>query len=505
MSASDARPEHGPRSVRELVLRGVSWKLASQVVVQVARVAFALVLARLLTPEEFGLAAMALVIAGFVIAFSDLGLGAALVQRRQIDEQDRSTVFWTGVGVGVLLTLAGVVLAGPISVFYGEPAVHGLMAVLSLSFLVTALGATQRAVLTREMDFRRLELCAIAGVVVGGIVSVAGASVGWGPWALVAQQLTTTVISTAVLWLVSSWRPRWTFSLPSIRGLGGYGASVLGTRIVYRAQESALPLVIGRFLGAAALGIFTIAYTIILVPLTRLAIPIGEVLFPAFSRMQDERERASELWIRALAVLAAICAPAMVGLAVVAPDFVEVLLGNQWSDAVPVVQILAWVGLIQALQAWNGGILMGLGQASTLFRATLAFLAVYVAAFLAGVEWGIIGVAVTYAIAATILETAYLWLTTHALGIRLWTPLRALAGVAQASLVMGLAVAGLRFVLIDQGLAPALRLIAVVAFGIILYVPLLAWRAPTVAVDIRSLRRRGRVEPRAVVGPAGRS
>jgi O-antigen/teichoic acid export membrane protein len=490
--------------VKELVIRGVSWKLVSQVFIQVARVAFALVLARLLTPEDFGLAAEALVIAGFVIAFSDLGLGAALVQRREIDERDRSTVFWSGVAVGALLTLAGVALAGPIASFYGEPEVESLMAVVSLSFFVSALGATQRAVLTREMDFRRLEVCAMAGVVVGGVVSVAGASVGWGPWALVAQQLTTAVVTTAVLWLVVSWRPRWMFSLASIRGLGGYGSNVLGTRLVYRAQESALPLLIGRFLGAASLGIFTIAYTVILVPLTRLAIPIGEVLFPAFSRMQDERERASELWIRALGVLTAVCAPAMMGLAVVAPDFVEVVLGEQWSEAVPVIRILAWVGLIQALQAWNGGIFMGLGKANTLFRATLVFSVLYVAAFLVGVQWGIVGVSVTYAFVATVLEAAYLWITTRALGIRFWTPLRSLVGVAQATVVMGLVVAGIQAVLVDQGLAPALRLVAAIVIGILVYVPLLVWRAPVVAAGIRSLRRRPS-EPLAVARTAERS
>jgi O-antigen/teichoic acid export membrane protein len=487
-------------SMLALVRRGVSWKLVSQVVVQVARVVFALVVARLLTPEDFGLAAMALVVAGFVIAFSDLGLGAALIQRRSIDELDRSTVFWSGLVVGVLLTLAGIALAAPISAFYGEPAVEGLMAALSVCFLISAMSATQRALLSREMDFRRLELSAMAGVIVGGLVSVAGAVSGWGPWALIAQQIVTVVVTTTVLWFATSWRPKFAFSIDSLRTLGGYGVHVLGTRLVYRAQESALPLVIGRFLGAAPLGIFTIAYTIILVPLTRLAIPIGEVLFPAFSRMQDERERVAHFWIRALEVLAAICTPAMVGLAIVAADFVEVVLGDQWSDAVPVIQILAWVGLIQALQAWNGGILMGLGRSRTLFRATLSFFVVYLASFLIGVQWGIVGVAVTYAVVATVLEVAYLWLTTHALGISFWRPVRALSGVAQASALMGILVAALQAVLTEHGLPPALRLPILVLAGVLVYLPLLTWRAPDVLSSLRTLRRRE--EPGAAGAPA---
>ena len=161
MSDSPAGSVKSTASFRAVVLRGASWKLGSQIIIQIGRIGFVLVLARLLTPSEFGLVAMALVITGFVIAFADLGLGAALVQRQTIDERDRSTVFWVGLGAGAVLTLAGIALATPLAAFYGEPAVRGLMAALSLSFFVTALGATQRALLTRQMNFRTLELAMI--------------------------------------------------------------------------------------------------------------------------------------------------------------------------------------------------------------------------------------------------------------------------------------------------------------------------------------------------------
>ena len=474
------------------VLRGVSWKLTGQLSVQILRVGFALILARLLTPEDFGLAAMAMVVAGLVIAFSGLGLGAALIQRTTIDERDRSTVFWTSLGFGALLTAVGIALAGPISHFYGQPAVQGLMAALSLSFVISALGATQRALLLREMEFGRIELSVVASVLIGGVVSVLGALAGWGAWALVAQQLATVTSGAAFLWLACTWRPRWMFSRGSVRSLGGYGAHVLGTHLAYRTQESALPIIIGRTLGASPLGIFTIAYTVILVPLTRLAIPIGDVLLPAFSRMQDDRSRIAEYWIRAIAVLAGVCAPAMVGLVIVAPEFVAVVLGAQWSAAVPVIQILAWVGLLQALGAWNTTVLMGLGKTRPMFRVTLLLLVLYVASFIVGVHWGLIGVAVAYAVAETVLSSLYFWVITRALGVPFTAPLRALGGVAQATLLMGIAVAVLQLALDTRQLSPVLQLGAVVALGVVLYPLALAWRAPAVAGEIKTLRRRRR-------------
>ena len=478
--------------MNRLVRRGVSWKLTGSFGQQILRVGFALILARLLAPEDFGLAAMAMVVAGLVIAFSDLGLGAALIQRTAIDERDRSTVFWTSLGFGVLLTAAGIALAGPISHFYGEPAVQGLMAALSLSFVISALGATQRALLLREMDFRRLELAGVASIVVGGVVSVCGAAAGWGAWALVAQQLGTVTVGAALLWLVCTWRPKRTFSRASVRSLGGYGADVLGTRIAYRTQESALPLIVGHSLGPSPLGIFTIAYTVILVPLTRLAIPIGDVLLPAFSRLQHDRAQMSGYWVRAITVLAGVCAPAMLGLVIVAPELVAVVLGDQWTDAVPVIQILAWVGLLQALGAWNSTVLMGLGKTRTMLRVTLLLLVLYVASFVVGVRWGLIGVSITYAITETVLGGFYFWIVTRALGIPFTAPLRALGGVAQATLLMGIAVAALELALDTTQLAPAIQLAIVVAAGVVLYALALAWRAPTVAGELRTLRRRRR-------------
>ena len=495
--SATAKPSFGP-----LILRGASWKLTSQIVVQLGRICFVLVLARLLTPGDFGLVAMSLVITGFVIAFADLGLGAALVQRHTIDEQDRSTVFWTGLGAGMLLTLAGIALSGPLAAFYGEAAVQGLAAALSLSFFVTALGATQRALLVREMNFRTLELATIAGVYVGGIVGVACASAGWGAWSLVVQQLTNVSVSTAVIWLTSPWRPHLNWSSASLRSLGGFGGNVLGTRLTYAAQESALPLIVGRSLGSGSLGIFTIAYTIVLQPLSRLAIPIGEVLFPAFSRLQHDLERLADMWLRGLRVLASFCIPAMAGLVVVAPDLVPLLLGDQWDDAVPVLQILAWVGLLQALGAWNGAILLGLGKARVLFRATTAILVTYVVAFLIGVQWGTIGTAIAYAIAATGAECLLLLLATDALGISFFRPLRMVGGVAQATLVMVVATVALRALLVEADTPASVLLVVVIAAGIATYAALLKWRAPEVLAEIRSVleRRRREAAPARVAG-----
>jgi len=197
--------EHGLRS---LVVRGVGWKIASQVSVQGIAFGTTLVLVRLLTPTDFGLAAMALVFVSLAFLIADLGLGSALVQRPTLTEDDRSTAFWTNVALGLVLTSLGILLAGPLASLYQHERVKPLFAVLSLTFLFTALGSTQGSLLVRDMRFRSLELRTIVSTAAGAATAIILAVLGFGVWAIIAQSLANSGVSTLLLWRSSSWRPR---------------------------------------------------------------------------------------------------------------------------------------------------------------------------------------------------------------------------------------------------------------------------------------------------------
>jgi O-antigen/teichoic acid export membrane protein len=477
-------------SMRSRIMRGLAWKAFSTAFRQLSRIAVAVVLARLLTPHDYGVAAMVLVFSSLVIVFSDLALGAAIVQRDKLTEQDRSTVFWTSAAIGLAFTVAGVALSGPLADFYGEPDVQPLFAALSLSFLVTALSTTQTALLTREMNFRSLELRMMGGTLAGGVVGIFVAARGHGPWAIIAQQLTITFVSTALLWSFSPWRPRLVFSLASLRELGGFSLNVFLTRIVFYFNNNLDNILIGRFLGPAALGIYAVAYNVMLAPLSRLAAPIVEVFTPAFARMQDDPERIGSVWLRALQLLGTLMIPGMLGLVLVAPEFVAVLLGHRWVDAVPVIQILAWVGLLQCMQRFNSSILQARDRTRTLVLCAAVTLAASVVAFAIGLQWGIVGVATAYAISSTLAEPYYAWRTMRTVGVSVRRYLANLAGIVVAALVMGACVLGTRLLVLPEDLPAGARLAILVAVGVLTFVPVWAWRAPTVVAELRGLRRR---------------
>ncbi len=484
-------------SLGSRILSGIAWKAGSQITLQLARMVVALLLARMLTPHDWGLAAMVLVFAGFVVVFTDNALGTALIQRREISEDDRSTVFFVGTGIGVLLALVGIACSGPLASFYGEPEVQSLFVAVSIGFLVSSLGATQMALLIREMEFKRLELRQIAATLVGACIGIGLALGGFGAWAIVGQLLGEAATSTVLLWVITPWRPRLRFSTASLRSMGGFAGNVFAENVIWQAGRTVISVMIGRVLGAAALGTYTLATTVILMPFARIAAPLQQVFFPAFARMSDDRERMADVWIRATRLVGALSVPALVGLVIVAPEFVDVVLGQRWEQATDVIRILAVVGIIQSLQTLNAEVLLALGKAGTLVRFTILWFTGSVGAVAIGTQWGILGVAVAYTIATIVIEPVRTYLTTRALGIPMRRFVFSLSGITQATALMAAALVAADAALTAAGVPAAARLGLLVVLGGAVYVAACLWRAPELTAEIRGvISRRRPPEPR---------
>jgi O-antigen/teichoic acid export membrane protein len=475
--------------MRARVLGGLAWTGGSQVVGQVARLVAAIALARLLSPHDYGLAALALVYASLVLVFSDMALGAAVVQRKNLTEDDRCTAFWMSITAGVAFTLIGAGLSGVVAAFYGEPEAAALCAVLSLSFIITSLATTHEALLLRDMRYAPLEQRVMIATIVGAATGIVVALYTRDAWAIIAQQLAHATTSTILLWLLSDWRPKLRVSGESLRALGSFSGYLVGHRLLWYAHRNADNVLIGRFLGASALGAYTLAYNIMLVPMSRIAGPVQKVLGPAFAKMQDEPARMVDAWVRAVRLVGSISVPALAGLIVVAPDFVTVVLGSKWSAAAPIIQVLAWVGILQSLQSITTDVLQARGKTRTIFRFTLCFTAAHVAAFAIGLEWGVVGVAAGYAISSTLVEPVYLWLATREVGTTPFHLLGALRGIFEASALMAALALATRHALIalDVPAFPRLVLVSLVGAGIFLA----AWRrrAPEAWEDAAGILR----------------
>jgi O-antigen/teichoic acid export membrane protein len=399
-----------PVNVKAQVVEGVAWKIAAQIVSALSRLVVGVILARLLTRDAFGVAGMALVIAAFVSIFADLNLGSALIQRDRLTEADRSTTFWTTLGLGTVLTVAGILWSGEVGAFFGHPEVGPLFAALSASFVLTGLSSTQNALLTRELAFRSLQIRQIVATLAGAVTGITLAALGTGPWAIIGMTLAAEATSAVVLWGASPWRPRFIYSLVSLRDTGRFGIKLFGASLLSYLSLNGDNLLIGRFIGSVALGTYSLAYNVMSIPMSMLAAPISQVAFPALSRLKSDRDRLRSAWLRGKRISSLFIAPAFVGLIVIAPDLVPAMFGSKWNPAIPVVQILSLGLLTQAVGTLNWTMLIALGEGGTYFWLNALQAAATFGGFAIGLHWGIVGVAASFAIVRwplTVLDTHF--------------------------------------------------------------------------------------------------
>jgi O-antigen/teichoic acid export membrane protein len=485
-------------SLKGKVAGGIGWNLGAQVVVQASRLSVGIVLARLLSPSDFGLVGMAFVFVNLGSLFTDLSFGAALIQRQDITEEDRSTVFWTTVGVGVLCTGVGLAASGAVASFYGQERVGPLFAALSASFTLSALAATQTALLTREFAYRSLQLREIAAVLAGAVAGIAVAVAGYGAWAIVIQALAAGACSVVLLWSISPWRPRLVFSGASLRDVGGFGMKLFGSRLLAYANTNCDNLLVGRFLGAAALGSYSLAYNVMFTPMLRIGLPFQQVVFPAYARLQSDTPRLVAAWIQSKRLSAAVLAPSFLAILVVAPDLVPVAFGDKWHDVVPVLQLLCVAGVAHSLVTLNWSFLQARGEAGTLLRLNVLVTAVTVAAFAAGLHWGIVGVAAWFAASKWALVLPDTWMTCRSTPARTLQSLRASAVAAPVAAAAAALAYGLRAALVEAGVAAPWRLALVLLFGAAAYAGLVALLAPALVRELRETRgaiTRSRAQP----------
>jgi PST family polysaccharide transporter len=411
--------ENSQRGLGVTAARGVFWVGGGQVFRQLVGLTTAIILARLLAPEDFGLIAMAYVFIALAQLFADFGIGAAIIQSKDTDPRVISSAFWANIVVGIALAIMTAAAAPAIAGFYDDERLLYMTLALSLTLLLSGAVAVPRAVLYRDMRFNRAIQAQMVGSLAGGLVAVTLAWNGFSVWSLVWQPICGSGISFVLTFAFTGWRPIRTFSWRHIRHLTSFSFDVLGADLLDYARQNSDKLIIGKFLGSTALGYYNLAFQLMLYPLTYVAGVIAKVLFPTLSFLQKERARLQQACLKATAAVALITFPMMVGLFLVADDFVLVVFGEKWAPMRPVLQILCLIGMLQSVGTVAGTIYLSTGRTRTMFHLALVSAPVTVAALVVGLPWGIVGVAFAYAVATIVLLYVNLWFALRIIRLRL--------------------------------------------------------------------------------------
>jgi len=359
-------------------------------------------LARLLSPTEYGLFGMASVLTGFAAMFADLGLNQAALQREHISQEQQSALFWVNVLAGVGFTLLGLALSPLAGWFYGEVVVMRIVAALSFTFLIAALGGQHLTVLRRDMRFKQIVITDISAMVGGVLVAIACAK-RLGLWALVAQQLTSALLATAGYWLASKWRPDLPRRTAQVREMLHFGAQVTGFRLVNYLARNFDNVLLGRVHGPHVLGLYSRAYSLFVLPLSNINAPIGAAVIPGMSRAQAEPAVFREIYLGALQIVVWLSVPLSMALIAVADPLIPALLGQKWHDVIPIFRLLGICGFGQAIGNTMGWVYTARGEGARMLRWGLFSSSAVVLSFVVGVPFGAEGVALAYSLTTCLL------------------------------------------------------------------------------------------------------
>ncbi|NIQ13803.1 MAG: oligosaccharide flippase family protein [Candidatus Dadabacteria bacterium] len=378
-----------------------------------------IVLARLLTPVDFGLVAMVTSLYMILGDIGILGLSDATVQREKINHDQISTLFWINVSVCLLLTLVLIALAPLIAWFYDEPRLKMVSVFIATIFILTGVSTQHLALLKRNMKFKSIAVNEIAAATISGILAIIIAWLGGGYWSIVARRISLTGVTAIGVWILCGWRPGLPLIGSGIRPMIKYGINALGGGTIYNFSKSLDRILIGWMHGGKSLGYYDRANHLFVLPLNLLTFPLSSVVLPALSRLQNDHARYRQFYLKALSNIALIGMPVGVILSLNAIDLVKLLLGQKWIEAAKFLSIFG-VGLGVALTYYTCGWLhLSIGRAERYFRWNVVAFIITALLFFIGLPFGALGVAIAYTVSFYILIGPGLWYAGRPININL--------------------------------------------------------------------------------------
>ncbi len=465
------------------VARALKWQAVMTIGRQLLSLVVFTTLARLLAPSDFGLMGLTYVYLMLTGILTDQGFSTALIQKAQLRPSHWNSAFWFNLGSATALCMGTIALASPLARLLGEPRVASLLQWSSLSLVFSAASSIQSTMLIREMDFRRLAIRTLLANLFGGLIGIGMALSGWGVWALVGQQLTTSLVGSAFMWAVSSFRPALRFSWADMRDLFGVSSSVFINTLIWVVVVRLDQLVIARFGGADALGFYVVAGKVPELAKAAITQPINDVSLPAFSRLQDDYGRMRQAIYRGMGLNAVVMFAVFVGLAVTSSDLVPILFGNKWAAASGLFSLLSIYCLINALQVFGFPALLASGLNRQYVALSLSHATGVLVACLVGIPFGVEYVVLGLIVNALIQVVPCVALLRHRIGVSWIDYCRPCVAPASASCFMA-GVVYLTALAMTPEMHPWWRLICHVAVGAASYIGFLSVFSRTTVDDL---------------------
>lgn len=355
-------------NVKNKTLSNMLWRFAERCGAQIIQFVVQIILARLLTPADYGLIGLITVFISISLVFAQSGLGQALVQRKEIDNEEFSTVFYFSLAFSAVLYVILFLCAPLISRFYNEPILTDVVRVLGVTVIIGAVNSVQQSYVQKTMQFKRFFWSTLGGTIVSAAVGIGMAYSGYGVWALVGQQISNQVVNTLILWFMVKWRPMLLFSASKAKRLFSYGWKLLCSSLLDTVYNNIYSLIIGKFYSAAELGYYNRGKQFPMLIIQNINTAIDSVLFPVLSDAQDEKQRLKSMVRRSIVTSTFFIFPAMAGLAAVAKPLTLILLTEKWLPAVPFIWFCCFIYALWPIQTANLQAIKAVGRSDIFLK-----------------------------------------------------------------------------------------------------------------------------------------
>lgn len=390
--------EHLKENLKERSVKGGAITLIAQISKLLLQISSNVFLARLLTPNDFGLVAMVTVVATFIVMFKDMGLSQATIQKAEINHAQISTLFWINVLFGAVVMGITIALSPTIASFYNEPALINITIALAFGLFIGGLTVQHQALLKRQMKFKQLAIIDVSAMFLGITSAIIIAYFGAGYWALVILQIVQASVMMILSWYFSKWIPGLPVRNSGIGSMLAFGGYMTIYGFINYFARNLDTILIGYKWGATPVGMYSRAYSLLLLPIGQLTAPFSSVAVPALSRLQDEPEQFKNYYLKTIKIIAYISMPMIVSMAILSYEIVYIVLGEQWIDASKLFQILAIAAFWQPIASTVGWVYVSLNNVKRMMYWGFIGTFVMALAIILGLPWGASGVAIGYSI-----------------------------------------------------------------------------------------------------------
>lgn len=448
------------------IVSNVTWKFAEQIAAQIVAFIISIVLARLLSPEDYGQIAMVTIFITLANVFTSGGFGNALIQKKNAEDIDFSSVLWFGFIFAIVLYVILFFLAPLIANFYNYEILSPVLRVLGLGIIISSLCSVQQVYIAKKMIFKKLFFSTFGATVLSGILGIIMAYKGFGVWALVASTLCNQIAGTIILWLTVKWKPRLVFSFVSIKGLFSFGYKLFITEILNVISNNIRRLVIGKLYSSSDLGFYDKGVNFPTYLMASVNVSINSVLFPAMSQIQDDKERLKELTRRYVRIASYILFPLLVGFTVVSKPVVIILLTEKWVECVPFIAIGCFTHAVTIIQYGVQNYLKATGRSDVFLWMDIAGKVVSLTLLLLFINQGVMAIALTSVVSGVINVIIKVVVSKHVFGYKYKEHFMDNIPIVLAVTVMGILVYVVQFLELSSNIT----LLIQVPLGIIVYI-----------------------------------